>query len=160
MKLYAVNIESAGAQTHRVMCPQVYASSSLNLKDCAVLVVDEISNSGYSLQVVERFAYDNGSRRVKTAVLVYKTLKCIVQPDFFADKCDEDVWHTYPWTIAEDLGLIASQDPYIGALYAGGYYSKVQQYLENAYSLILSDKTIQAVLEKTFGDDHSYSDAP
>ncbi len=40
MKLYTVNIESAGTQAHRVTQPQVYAPASLNLQGYAILVVD------------------------------------------------------------------------------------------------------------------------
>jgi len=160
MRLYAVNIESTGTQVHRVTRPQVYAPASLNLADCSVLVVDEVSNSGYSLHAVECFASDNGARAVKTAVLVYKTSECIIRPDFFAEECDEDVWHTYPWAIAEDLGYIASRDPQIGVLYAERRHSKLQQYLADAYGLIVPERAVWAVLEKTFGDDHRCSGMP
>lgn len=152
MKLYTVNIESAGIQTYRVAVPRICLSSSLDVQDCSVLVVDEVSNSGYSLQSAERFAYHNGARVVKTAVLIYKTPECVVRPDFFTEECSEDVWHTYPWAIAEDLGYIARQDTHISTLYATGHYSEIQRYLENEYHLILSDSVVQAVLKKVLGD--------
>lgn len=149
MELYTVNIETAGTQTYRKAETRVRAPFSLPLEGRCVLVVDEVASSGYSLQAVERFAYANGGRAVKTAVLVHLLLRSIIRPDFCIQECAEEVWHTYPWTIVEDLGHLAQQDAHIGALVAAGQYAKVRDYLDSTYSLGLPQKVIRAVLERS-----------
>lgn len=76
---------------------------SVDVKDKKVLVVDEVADTGKSLELIKRHLLDKGAKDVKIATLYYKPWS-IVMPDYYAAKTTS--WIVFPWEIKETLRKI------------------------------------------------------
>lgn len=65
-----------------------------------VLVVDDIADSGKSLQLALNYLQGQGAAEIKSATLYYKR-KSVIQPSFF-EKVTE-CWVVFPWETRETL---------------------------------------------------------
>jgi hypoxanthine phosphoribosyltransferase len=67
-----------------------------------VLVVDDIADTGESIQTAEEYVRDRDPAAVRTA-----TLQCLAgseaDPDFVGEHLDEWTWVVYPWNFVEDM---------------------------------------------------------
>lgn len=61
-----------------------------------VLIIDDICDSGTTLNLARRWVNDAGASEVRTLTLHYKA-KSSETPDFWHTKVDDDVWVEYPW---------------------------------------------------------------
>lgn len=75
-----------------------YVSANVNGKK--VLVVDEIADSGRSLQLVIEHLKKEGANGIKIATIYYKSA-CTVKPEFFEKKTEN--WVIFPWDVKEFL---------------------------------------------------------
>ncbi|MCW3999826.1 MAG: phosphoribosyltransferase family protein [Candidatus Bathyarchaeota archaeon] len=71
----------------------------------AVLLVDDIADSGQTLQLALSHVASLGASSVKAATLYYKP-KSAVQPDFFAKQTER--WVVFPWDLKEALREISA----------------------------------------------------
>lgn len=62
-----------------------------------VLIVDEIADSGKTLQKIVATIQAMGAADIRTAVLCIRSDKCTFRPDFFAKEVDR--WVTFPWDL-------------------------------------------------------------
>ncbi|NIQ05766.1 MAG: phosphoribosyltransferase [Candidatus Korarchaeota archaeon] len=67
-----------------------------------VLIVDDITDTGESLELALNVVNKQDPNGVKTATMQYITGSSI-EPDFYTEKVDEWVWFLYPWCWMEDL---------------------------------------------------------
>jgi len=70
-----------------------------------VLIIDDVVDSGRTLQVVSEQVRLRGAKDVKSAVLYYKP-KSIIKPDYFI--VETEAWVFFPWEIGEfirEMGL-------------------------------------------------------
>jgi hypoxanthine phosphoribosyltransferase len=65
-----------------------------------VLIVDDIADSGSSLDAVIRKMQDEGVKEMKTATLYYKS-RSIIHPDYYVG--ETDAWVIFPWEIYETI---------------------------------------------------------
>ncbi len=72
-----------------------------------VLIVDDITDTGDTLELAVRHVRDLGAEEVQTAVLQHKIVSTL-EPDLFVEKIEEWRWITYPWALHEDLVGLAS----------------------------------------------------
>ncbi len=72
-----------------------------------VLVVDDVVDSGRTLEIVTEQVRLRGARSVRTAVLFYKP-KSIIRPDFFAHETSE--WVVFPWELCEFIRELRVRD--------------------------------------------------
>jgi hypoxanthine phosphoribosyltransferase len=72
-----------------------------------ILVVDEVCDSGLTLEETEKVLIARGAKSVATAVLHYKPTKSENDfvPDFYVAETDK--WVVYPWELYEHLGARA-----------------------------------------------------
>jgi len=70
------------------------------LKDANILIVDDIADSGETLQYAWRKFTGNGCERVQTASVFYKPCSKF-KPDYFAEEVDEKTWIVQPWEPTE-----------------------------------------------------------
>ncbi|MGC8975856.1 MAG: phosphoribosyltransferase [Thermoprotei archaeon] len=63
-----------------------------------VLIVDDVVDSGRTLEIVTEQVRLRGARSVRTAVLFYKP-RSIIKPDFFAQETND--WVVFPWEFCE-----------------------------------------------------------
>lgn len=73
---------------------------STNVEGKKVLLVDEVADSGKSLQLIIDHLRDQGASEVKTATLYYKS-HCAVKPDFY--EIETENWIIFPWETKEAL---------------------------------------------------------
>jgi len=72
------------------------------IRDRKTLVVDEVADTGHTLMFAKNLLDLIGAAEVKTAVLHLKTTSRFT-PDYYAEKIEEWVWISYPWSRYEDL---------------------------------------------------------
>ncbi len=72
------------------------------IRDRKTLVVDEVADTGHTLMLVKNLLDLIGAAEVKTAVVHLKTTSRYT-PDYYAEKVEEWVWISYPWSRYEDL---------------------------------------------------------
>ncbi len=74
-----------------------------DLRGKNVLLVDDVSDSGDTLELAMQHINARGPRQLRVAVLHHKQCASLV-PDFFAQRVIRWRWITYPWAVVEDLG--------------------------------------------------------
>jgi len=74
--------------------PIITQSVSVNVKDKKVLVVDDVSDTGKSLQLVKTHLLEHGAKALKIATLYYKPWSITI-PDYY-EKTTSD-WIIFPW---------------------------------------------------------------
>ncbi len=97
----------------------------LDIKGMNILLVDDVDDSGDTLQLALEHINRANPARIKVAVLHHKSVSTIT-PDYYAQKIVKWRWITYPWAVVEDVqGLIRKLDPRpANAQAAIDYFSK------------------------------------
>jgi len=77
-----------------------------------VLLVDDVNDSGDSLQAALQHLREHGEPAgLQTAVLHHKSVSRLM-PDFYAEEVREWRWIIYPWAVMEDLrSFLGAMDP-------------------------------------------------
>ena len=78
--------------------PLVTSGATINVRDLRILLVDDVSDSGRTLQVAIDLARLYGAREVRTATLYIKK-KTMLIPDYFVEEVDR--WIIFPWEYGE-----------------------------------------------------------
>ena len=90
---------------------QLIEPLSINIQGLKVLLVDDINDTGDTLQLALDYLASFNPIEIKTAVLHHKVISTLV-PDYFAQKIIHWRWITYPWAITEDvLGFVKKMQP-------------------------------------------------
>ena len=71
-----------------------------------VLVVDDIVDTGKSMNISVEYLRQFKPAQLKTAVMQYITASEHV-PDYYAVKVEDWTWFIYPWNLYEDLGNLS-----------------------------------------------------
>lgn len=87
--------------------PVVTQPVTTEVKGKRVLVVDDVSDSGHSLQVVSNHLRRKGAGEVRVCTLYLKPRSVFV-PDFYARRTSK--WVIFPWERLEAVRLIARRD--------------------------------------------------
>ncbi len=83
---------------------------SIDVSGTKVLVVDDVSDTGDTLELAINHVQSFDPAQVKIAVLHHKKISTI-EPDFYAMKVVKWRWIIYPWAVIEDIsGFIARMD--------------------------------------------------
>ncbi len=80
--------------------PIVIQPMTMDIKDKVVLVVDDVADSGRTLEVAVNLVRLHGAKEVYTATLFVKP-KSIVIPDYYVEQTDK--WIVFPWEYGETL---------------------------------------------------------
>jgi hypothetical protein len=89
-------------------------TSPLNtdVRNLKVLLVDDVSDTGDTLELAVKHIQAFSPATLKVAVLQHKQVSTFV-PEFYAEKITTWRWLTYPWAVIEDLSsFIEQMDPY------------------------------------------------
>lgn len=103
MNLTGVAVEHWGAAEKKEKA-KITAPLNMKIKNKNVLVVDDITDTGETMDVVVKYLKKQKPRNIKTGVLEHKTASFFI-PDFFAHKIFKWRWITYPWARYEDLSV-------------------------------------------------------
>ncbi len=87
--------------------PIVVQPLTRDVKDRKVLIVDDVADSGRTLQVAIDLVRLHGAKDVRTATLFYKPWS-IVMPDYFVEQTRK--WIVFPWEIGETIRNLLSKD--------------------------------------------------
>jgi len=80
--------------------PTVTQPLSIPIDEKKILLVDEVSDTGESLQHAVEYLKGLGAKEIKTAVLHLKPNSCVT-PDFYMQTVD--AWTVYPWELRESI---------------------------------------------------------
>ena len=86
--------------------PKITQPVSISVRDRRVLVVDEIADSGKSLQLIKQHLRKNGAAEIKVATIYYKPWS-IVTPDYYVRK--SSAWVVFPWERKETVRKLLEQ---------------------------------------------------
>ncbi len=78
-------------------------SLSVNVSNKKVLIVDDVADSGRSLQVAAEHAKERGAGEVKTATIYYKPCSALI-PDYYEK--ETGCWVVFPWETKETVKSI------------------------------------------------------
>ncbi len=123
---------------------QIATPLGLDVHSRKILLVDDISDTGDTLQLALNYLRAEHPADIKTAVLHHKTVASLT-PDFYAQRIVRWRWITYPWAAVEDLcGFIAAlklntapsdTDTLLAALYKHHKLRIPRRLLEDALAL-------------------------
>ncbi len=100
--IIAIMIKYWGTARRRHERPLIYHGVEPSIvRERKVLIVDEVSDTGKTLEIAVDFVSMAGPLDVKTAVLHLKSTSSFV-PDFYIEKLEDWVWISYPWSRCED----------------------------------------------------------
>jgi len=83
--------------------PSLTQPLSMDVFDKRILIVDEVADTGKSLQLVKKHIVEQGARELKIVTVYYKPWS-IVKPDYFAKETCE--WIVFPWEVKETINRI------------------------------------------------------
>src|SRR6266705_658111 len=95
--------QDIGVRNRRPVITQPVTS---RVKGKRILVVDDVSDTGLSLRVVNRHLRDKGASSVKVCTLYLKPASVFI-PHFYARKTTK--WVIFPWERLESIGLISKR---------------------------------------------------
>jgi hypoxanthine phosphoribosyltransferase len=101
MEHYVGTAQKAGEPEVRYPMPE----GSVEGKD--VLIIDDIADTGGSIEHAYEYVTDRGPGEVRTATLqLLQTSE--FEPDYIGERLDEWAWVVYPWNFIEDMVDIIS----------------------------------------------------
>ena len=78
------------------------------VRNLNVLLVDDVSDTGDTLELAVKHIQEYSPTAIKVAVLHHKQTSSFM-PDFYAEKITTWRWLTYPWAITEDISSFVEQ---------------------------------------------------
>jgi hypoxanthine phosphoribosyltransferase len=97
--------------------PKLTQPLSLDVSGKRVLVVDDVADSGKSLQLVVNHILERGAVEVKTVTLYYKPTSTF-KPDFYEKETQS--WIVFPWDLKETLNELAASPTALERLVKAG----------------------------------------
>jgi hypoxanthine phosphoribosyltransferase len=86
--------------------PTLTQPVSTTVLDKKVLVVDEVADTGKSLEIIKRHLEKEGSTEVRIATVYYKPWS-IITPDYYAKETSR--WIVFPWEVKETIKKIVKK---------------------------------------------------
>ncbi len=86
--------------------PTLTQPVSTTVLDKKVLVVDEVADTGKSLELIKRHLEKEGSTEVRIATVYYKPWS-IITPDYYAK--ETSCWIVFPWEVKETVKKIVKK---------------------------------------------------
>lgn len=141
MDLTSIKIELYGAGSDKHDKAIIKYPLCHDIKAKNVLLVDDVNDSGETLELAVNHLQSFAPKSIKIAVIHQKTTSHY-PIDFYAKKITKWRWLIYPWAVYEDIsGFLRKQPEVIANL------EQAQQYLKNTYNIRISKQRLQAVIE-------------
>jgi hypoxanthine phosphoribosyltransferase len=83
--------------------PSLTQPLSMDVFDKRILIVDEVADTGKSLQLVRQHIVEQGAKELKILTVYYKPWSA-VKPDYYSKETSD--WIVFPWEIKETIGKI------------------------------------------------------
>jgi hypoxanthine phosphoribosyltransferase len=101
--LTSVRISHYTAGSSKEETARLSSPLCMEIKGLKVLVVDDITDTGDTVEVALQHIREFDPAEVKVAVLQHKK-QSMLRPDFYAKKLIKWRWIIYPWAVIEDIG--------------------------------------------------------
>ncbi len=102
-RLLSVKVQHYGAGAQMQQRAEVTSPLGSEIRGERVLVVDDVNDSGETLQAARPYLEGLEPAEIRTAVLHEKT-NTACRADFAVHSIDEWRWILYPWAVVEDVG--------------------------------------------------------
>lgn len=111
VELASIRIAHYTAGAHKMERARLAAPLNLDVRGRKVLIVDDVSDTGDTLELARAHIGECGAAEVQFAALHYKRVsRCV--PDFYGQEIIRWRWLVYPWAMVEDLGgLLREMSP-------------------------------------------------
>ncbi len=101
-KLTSIKIEHWGIAGEKKEETKIVFPLSVNIDGQSVLIVDDVTDTGDTLEAAVRYISSLNPSEIKTGVLQHKKGSSF-SPDFYAEYVDRWRWIVYPWARHEEL---------------------------------------------------------
>ena len=109
--LTSMRISHYTSGTNKSEAARLSMPLNADVRGLRVLLVDDVDDTGDTLQLALEHINAFNPAEIKIAVLHHKHVSKVV-PDFYAQKIISWRWLTYPWAIIEDVrGFIQKMEP-------------------------------------------------
>jgi hypoxanthine phosphoribosyltransferase len=109
-RLVSLRVQHWGVTAAQDGAAKLTEGLSGSVADAAVLVVDDITDTGESLRLASDHVRASGPRSVETAALVHIAHSKFL-PTYFGEEIPQSawVWVVFPWNYWEDLATLAAR---------------------------------------------------
>jgi len=140
-ELYSVKSEHWGIVATPDERARITQPLNVNLEGKNVLVVDDVADTGETIELVAEHVRSLNPKEVKTAVIDYKKPTSKYVPDFYAAEMKEWRWIVYPWSLLEDIRDLAKK---IGVKDV----KELTRILREEYELDVNEETVKEALSE------------
>jgi len=138
--LCSIRISHYTLATQRAATARLEMPLAVDIQGKRVLLVDDVSDSGETLQLAMQHLHSGKPAEVKVAVLHHKIVSPLV-PDYFGKKILKWRWLIYPWAISEDIStFIQTMQPRPATL------AQIQAQLAQDYRIKVTPQQITTAL--------------
>ncbi len=141
--LYSVKAEHWGIVATRTGEARITQPLTVDLKDKSVLVVDDVADTGETIELVSKHVLEKNAREVKTAVLDFKHTSKFV-PDYYAREMESWKWIVYPWSVYEDARDLIKK---VIEKCDKTDIKRIKKILEDEYEFFINEDVIREVLK-------------
>jgi hypothetical protein len=138
--LSSIRIAHYTAGSQKQHKAQLVESLCRDLSGKNVLLVDDVSDTGDTLELARNHLVEHGADTLRIAVLHHKQTST-VEPDYFAHRITKWRWIIYPWAITEDVTGFIERMPHRPAD-AGEIVRLMQQY----YGVRIRQSLVEKIL--------------
>jgi len=139
-ELYSVKAEHWGIVATVTGKAKITQPLMVDLTGKKVLVVDDVADTGETVEIVAKHVREKNAKDVKTAVIDFKHTSKFV-PDYYAREMERWAWIVYPWSIYEDVKDL------IAKLEEKGNAEEIARKLEERFNLKVDPSVVEDVLK-------------
>ncbi len=140
-ELYSVKAEHWGMVATETGKAKITQPLTADLSGKSVLVVDDVADTGETVELVARHVIEKNAKEVRTAVIDFKHTSKFV-PDYYAKEMESWRWIVYPWSLYEDAKDL------IGRIYEDGMsVGEIRRKLEEEFEFHVGEDVIEEVLK-------------
>jgi hypoxanthine phosphoribosyltransferase len=100
--LTSIKVEHWGRAAEEKVSVNIRFPLSVDIKDQTVLVIDDVTDTGKTMDMAISYLRSLNPREIRTAVLQHK-VSSPYRPDYFGREEQEWRWIIYPWAVHEDI---------------------------------------------------------
>ena len=111
--LFSIKVEHWGITAQPDGQAKLIQGLDMDLKGKKVLVVDDITDTGKSMQLSKEHLLSKGPAELRTATLLHIT-HSVFEPDFYSVKVPKEdwTWFVFPWNFYEDMRTLVPKTLY------------------------------------------------
>ncbi len=140
-ELYSVKAEHWGIVATPTGKARITQPLTADLSGKSVLVVDDVADTGETVEIVAKHVMERNAKEVRTAVIDFKHTSKFV-PDYYAREMENWAWIVYPWSLYEDAKDLISR-----IANDGMSVEEIKKKLEEEFDFYVDESIIEEVLE-------------